>query len=354
MRPAVALLALCLAFAAPCLAQQTDQQPTPRIGTVQSPPFVMRGVGGAWVGISVALLSEVAGRAGFHYELVDLGAADPVDAVAAGRVDGAIAAIVPSADGERLVDFSNGYFQSGLAAAVSSTQPVPVLDMLRALGSREFRGVLWVLMALTVVFGALVWVLERRWNRQFEATPARGLFSGFWWATSTMTTVGYGDKAPITVAGRLLGIVWMILTMGLVALATAQLSAVLTADRLNGRLSSPRDLARLHVGVVAGGPAVLPVESLGARVQAFPTLAEGLTALIHGEVDAFVHDEAELAWQGQVLGGITLAPIRLQPVAFAMALPEGSALREPINRAILDTLGSPAWLGTLRYYLGPS
>ncbi|MFT3974788.1 MAG: transporter substrate-binding domain-containing protein [Amaricoccus sp.] len=168
-----------------------------------------------------------------------------------------------------------------------------------------------------------------------------------------MTTVGYGDKAPATVAGRLLGIIWMILTLGLVALATAQLSAILTADRLNGRVGSAADLSRLHVGAVAGAPAVARLAALGGKVETFPTLSAALGALADGQIDALVHDEAELAWQGQTLGGITLAPVRFQPVGFAMALPEGSALREPVNRAILDTLGSPAWLGTLRYYLGP-
>jgi voltage-gated potassium channel len=37
-----------------------------------------------------------------------------------------------------------------------------------------------------------------------------------WWALATMTTVGYGDKYPITGAGRLIGAALMIMGVGLV------------------------------------------------------------------------------------------------------------------------------------------
>jgi ABC-type amino acid transport substrate-binding protein len=311
----------------------------------------MRGANGQWDGLSIALLADVAGRAGFRYELVETDAAGLIDGVATGRLDGSIGAIVPTAAAERSVDFSNSYFQGGLAVAVPSVGPVPVLDLLKALASREFRGMVAVLLGLTIVVGALAWLLERRHNPEFERRPAPGLFSGFWWATVTMTTVGYGDKAPLTIAGRLLGIVWMILTLGLVALATAQLSAILTADRLSRGVGSVGELARMRVGAVADGPAIGALQALGARPQLFASVPEGLGALAAGKIAAFVDDEAELAWETGLIGNIALAPVRFGPVAYAMALPAGSSLREPINQAILDTLDSSEWLGRLRYYL---
>ena len=109
----------------------------------------------------------------------------------------------------------------------------------------------------------------------------------------------------------------------------------------------------VSVGAVAGGPAVAPLEALHGRTRTFATVAEGLQALADGRIDAFVHDEPELAWQSGMVGGITLAPVRFGPQAYAMALPQGSALREPVNQAVLDTLDSGEWVGTLRYYLGP-
>lgn len=53
----------------------------------------------------------------------------------------------------------------------------------------------------------------------------RNAFSGFWWAVSTLLTVGYGDIYPITFAGRVFGIIITFLGVGMVAIPTGILSA---------------------------------------------------------------------------------------------------------------------------------
>ena len=50
-------------------------------------------------------------------------------------------------------------------------------------------------------------------------------FSGIWWATSTLLTVGYGDIYPITTAGKILGIIISFLGVGMVAIPTGIISA---------------------------------------------------------------------------------------------------------------------------------
>ena len=60
-----------------------------------------------------------------------------------------------------------------------------------------------------------------------EAQPEvfRNAFSGFWWAVSTLLTVGYGDIYPITIPGKIFGIVITFLGVGMVAIPTGILSA---------------------------------------------------------------------------------------------------------------------------------
>ena len=53
----------------------------------------------------------------------------------------------------------------------------------------------------------------------------RNAFSGMWWATSTLLTVGYGDIYPITPMGQILGIVITFLGVGMVAIPTGIISA---------------------------------------------------------------------------------------------------------------------------------
>lgn len=62
---------------------------------------------------------------------------------------------------------------------------------------------------------------------EHEAQPDvfANAFSGVWWATSTLLTVGYGDIYPVTFAGQVIGIIIAFLGVGLVAIPTGIISA---------------------------------------------------------------------------------------------------------------------------------
>jgi len=53
-----------------------------------------------------------------------------------------------------------------------------------------------------------------------------------WWAVITMTTVGYGDKVPITHGGRVVGILMAFSGVALVSIFTATVSSVLVARKI--------------------------------------------------------------------------------------------------------------------------
>ena len=58
------------------------------------------------------------------------------------------------------------------------------------------------------------------------------LIDAFWWASATVTTVGYGDVVPITEAGRLMGIALMFVGISIIGTFISALGARLVGSRL--------------------------------------------------------------------------------------------------------------------------
>lgn len=65
------------------------------------------------------------------------------------------------------------------------------------------------------------------YSLEHEAQPDvfQNAFSGIWWAASTLLTVGYGDIYPITLMGKVFGIIITFLGVGMVAIPTGIISA---------------------------------------------------------------------------------------------------------------------------------
>ncbi len=53
----------------------------------------------------------------------------------------------------------------------------------------------------------------------------KNIFSSLWWAIATLTTIGYGDIAPITTIGKIISGIVAILGIGLIALPTGIISS---------------------------------------------------------------------------------------------------------------------------------
>jgi len=71
---------------------------------------------------------------------------------------------------------------------------------------------------LILVGGGLLSLLEGE-------TVHGKFFEGIWWAIVTVTTVGYGDIAPTTIWGRLVGVALMITGLGVISTLAAAVAA---------------------------------------------------------------------------------------------------------------------------------
>lgn len=63
-------------------------------------------------------------------------------------------------------------------------------------------------------------------ERESESANIRNIGDGLWWAMSTVTTVGYGDRYPTTSTGRVVALFLMLIGISLMGVITASVAAV--------------------------------------------------------------------------------------------------------------------------------
>jgi len=62
-------------------------------------------------------------------------------------------------------------------------------------------------------------------ERGVDGSNIKNFGDGLWWAMTTVTTVGYGDRYPTTTEGRLIAIALMIMGISLMGVITASVAA---------------------------------------------------------------------------------------------------------------------------------
>jgi len=65
-----------------------------------------------------------------------------------------------------------------------------------------------------------------------EGAQITNLIDAFWWASATVTTVGYGDVVPVTEVGRMIGIALMFIGISIIGVFISALGAKLVGSRL--------------------------------------------------------------------------------------------------------------------------
>lgn len=324
------------------------------VGITPVPPFVIKADNGEWQGISIDLWRQIAEDMGRDFNFVPLSFNELLTQVESGDIDVAVGALTMTAERESAFDFSHPFYQTGLSIAIPPVPEPSLFSTFKALLSWKFLSVVVALAGLLLAVGFALWLFERKRNpEQFGGSAAQGIGASFWWAAVTMTTVGYGDKAPVSLAGRLVALVWMFAGLIMVASFTAAITTSLTVSNLQSQIQEPSDLPGHNIATIANTASEEYLQSHRIRHELYPDLTTALQSTVDGETDAIVYDRALMQYRNQQEGNrLTILPGVFQQQLYALALPEGSPLRGAVSEKLLEVTESPNWTAIVDRYLG--
>ncbi|KAG0459098.1 hypothetical protein HPP92_022226 [Vanilla planifolia] len=127
-----------------------------------------------------------------------------VEKVASNEFDAAVGDIAIVAARTKIVDFTQPYIESGLVILASV---------------REIESII----------GAVIWILEHRFNDEFRGSPKRQLGTIFWFSFSTLFS---SPKNTVSTLGRFVLLVWLFVVLIVQSSYIASLTSILTVRQL--------------------------------------------------------------------------------------------------------------------------
>lgn len=320
------------------------QDSTIVIGVKHSPPFVNLHEGRNPEGLSVAFWDLVENDVAIAFEYREFTTLpELLTALQKGEVDMSINPITVTDERMQTIDFSQPFFISG-TALVRKYQS-NWWGMLSNFFSWKFFSAVAVLLLVIFIFGLLIWHFEKKKNKEQFGKGLTGLADGFWWSAVTMTTVGYGDKAPVTRGGRIVGFIWMFAAILLISGLTASIASALTVQSLDSKISSAEDLRKYGVGTIGGSSSAAYLDLFEVGPQQFTSVEEGLRAVEAGDLDVFVYDRPILSYHMRQmdLDHLVLSPKNLKTDYYSFSFPKGNGLRDKLDPLVVRALKSEQW-----------
>lgn len=320
------------------------QDSTLVIGVKEAQPFVGINSRGEPVGLSIDFWQLVQRDAGVAYSYkVYSDLEEMLSAVASGEVDLSVNPITVTDHRMQTLDFSQPFYISG--TAIVRKQQNNWLGVLKNVFSWQFFSAVAALLFVIFIFGVLVWYFERKQNQEQFGKGAKGIGDGFWWSAVTMTTVGYGDKAPITRGGRVVGFIWMFAAIILISSLTAGIASSLTVQSLEAKIHSAEDLRRFGTGTIQGSSSANYLDLFDVDARQFTSVEEGLEAVANGDLDVFVYDRPILQFylNHSHFDKLVLSPKNLKTDYYSFSFKKGSPLRDYLDPFVVKALKSDQW-----------
>ncbi|WVZ61450.1 hypothetical protein U9M48_011319 [Paspalum notatum var. saurae] len=203
---------------------------------VSKDPSSPDGVGGYCVDVFKAAVALLPYPVPATFVLFGDGVKNPsygelVQKVADGSLfDAAVGDISIVTNRTRVVDFTQPYVESGLVIVVAATVKGKSSNEWAFL--RPFTPGMWAITGGFFLFvGAVVWVLEHRFNPEFRGSPRKQMVTIFWFSFSTMFFAH--RENTVSTLGRFVLLIWLFVVLIINSSYTASLTSILTVQQLS-------------------------------------------------------------------------------------------------------------------------
>lgn len=325
-------------FHAQNISPRTDSL---KVGIAGAAPFVFMENGNPEPqGISPTLWTEIAGDLNWNfkyysYDNVNLA----LDALKSGDIDMVAGPVTINSQRLQNFKFSQPFYQSSLAIAYKKGE-FSFWNVIKLLFSFKLLLAIGIFLVILTIVGTLLWLAERKESpEQFPSAPAKGIGAGMWLAIVTMSTTGYGDKAPITLMGRIIAGTWMIVSIISATSMVAGIASVLTFSNFQAvDIQNIEQLKGKKVATVAGSPAVDFLKEFGLTRRSAENLNKAMEMLHDDKVEAVVYDRPQLMFylQNHPEEDFSIAAAEYYKQAYGFVFPKESTLTYEVNRTLLE------------------
>ncbi len=349
----ISVVLACLSFGSLQAIPLTD---TLVVGIHEDPPFVIKNKKGVYEGLSVALWEDIAQNMDQPYVYVEF--SDDIGIIRAldyDELDLTINPLLNTPGRMAKFDVTQPFYISKLGVAITGASQSQFQIFVNNFFSKAFMKVILLLLLILLSFGTLLWLLERKHNKYQFRPGFKGLLDGLWWAAVTMTTVGYGDKAPKTHAGKTIAIVWMFTAVIIISSFTATIATTLTVNTLAADIKGIADLTVVDkIGIVGASESedFLMKHNMVAY-EVYRTPSQGLRALARGDIECLIHDRIQLEYfirTNQLENKVKLLPFGFEDQYRSFMLPGSHPIFEELNLKLIEQIQGPSWKEILASY----
>lgn len=351
-------LLLCLLGSLSCFISAQDEielSASLKVGYTTAPPFIIQEKN-QLEGVNIWLWERVASDLNLEYELVPMGFSAMLDSLETGGIDISINPLTITSERNRKMLFTDSFYASNSTIAVANVSSFQqFIQFIKSFFNQNFLKGLMLLLLIIFLFGLVGWYFERKANNEHFRKGYRGIWDGIWWSAVTLTTVGYGDKAPKTRMGKIAALVLMFGGLLFISGLTASIASSLTVNQLNSSSDGFNEFKERPVGTITNSStSQFLKDHFFKNVKSYDGVVSGLEGLNAGEITAFMYDEPIMKYRIQedsTLQTLQVLPVKFDVQFYAFGLARKRTLVEQaISQRILEIMETQEWEVVLNEY----